>query len=106
METTEERVRVVSAVYKKFTRMPIIGEVQIWMQHITFRMSDGFEYSEPLCKIVAGEKDTILWNNKWLKEEYRRLFPQEQICTDKARDRITPVIDIDEVSLFDVYKRL
>ncbi len=106
METAEERVRAVNAVYKKFTRIPIIGEVQIWMQHITFRMADDFEYSEPLCKIVAGEKDTILWNNNWLKDEYRKSFPQEKICADKARDRITPVIDIDEVALFDVYKRL
>lgn len=54
MDTEDDKERVVKAVYKKFTRIPVIGEVQIWMQHITFKMTDAIEYNEPLCKIVAG----------------------------------------------------
>lgn len=105
MESEEDKERVVKAVYKKFTRIPIIGEVQIWMQHITFKMTDAIGYTEPLCKIVAGEKDVKLWNSDWLKEEYKKKFPQEQICTDEARAKIKPVISIDEVALFNTYQQ-
>ena len=105
MDTEDDKERVVKAVYKKFTRIPVIGEVQIWMQHITFKMTDAIEYNEPLCKIVAGEKDVKLWNLEWLKEEYKKKFPQELICTDEARAKVKPVINIDEVALFNAYKQ-
>ena len=98
-----EKARVIHAVYNKFTRMPIIGEVQIWMQHITFKMPDSIPYSEPLCKLVAGEKDVKLWNNDWLKDEYKKKFPLNEICPDTARDGIKSVITIDEVALFNAY---
>ena len=104
MEKTEDRERTVMAVYHKFTRIPNIGEVQLWMQHITFKMlPDSIPYTEPLCKIVAGEKDVKLWDNDWLKEEFKKDFPQGEICNDKVRNKITPVISIDEVALFDTY---
>ena len=31
------------------------------------------------------------------------VFPQYDICSNWLRDSYTPVIDIDEVSLFDIY---
>ena len=105
MVSSGDKERVIKAVYKKFTRIPIIGEVQIWMQHITFKMTEAINYTEPLCKIVEGKKDVKLWNTDWLKEEYKKKFPQEQICTDEARAKIKPVISIDEVALFNTYKQ-
>lgn len=105
MVSSGDKERVIKAVYKKFTRIPIIGEVQIWMQHITFKMTEAINYTEPLCKIVEGEKDVKLWNTDWLKEEYKKKFPQEQICTDEARAKIKPVISIDEVALFNTNKQ-
>ena len=105
IEDAEDKARVINAVYKKFTRMPIIGEVQIWMQHITFKMPDSIEYTEPLCKIVSGEKEVKLWNLDWLKDEYKKKFPQAEICTDKARESITSVIHIEEVALFNAYQQ-
>lgn len=103
LDTTEKRERVVNAVYRKFKMIPNIGELQIWMQHITYKMKEGMPYTEPLCKIVAGEKGIKLWNNDWVKKEYRNGFPQAKICTVWLRDCFTPVIDIDEVSLFELY---
>lgn len=103
LEATDERERVVRSVYQKFKMIPNIGELQIWMQHITYQMKEDMGYTEPLCKIVAGEKDIKLWNNDWVKKEYKKGFPQEKICTEWLRDSFTPVIDIDEVSLFEVY---
>ena len=104
LKTTEERERIVKAVYNKFTGIPNIGEVQLWMQHITYKMPHPMDYDEPLCKIVANDPNVVLWNNDWVKEKYKKDFPQDKICTDKERDSITPLIDIDEVSLFKEYE--
>lgn len=101
LSTTVKRESTVQAVYKKFEIIPNIGELQIWMQHITYKMSPCIPYTEAICRIVANEPDVELWNNEWVSDAYKDKFPQYKICTNWLRDSFTPVIDIDEVSLFD-----
>lgn len=83
--------------------IPNIGELQIWMQRITYQWTKPIDYMESICKIVANVPDVVLWNNEWVADEYKDAFPQYEICTNWLRDCYTPVIDIDEVSLFDKY---
>lgn len=99
--TTAERKEIVNDLYVKFERLPNIGELQIWLQHITYKMPDSIAYTEPICQIVSGVKDVKLWNLEWVADEYKEDFPLNSICTDWIRDSFTPVIDIDEISLFD-----
>lgn len=101
--TTKEREQIVTNIYKKFQRFPNIGEIQIWMQHITYNLPNPISYTEDICKIVNNEPNIELWNNNWVDDTYKNAFPQYQICTDWIRNNFTPVIDIDEVSLFDEY---
>jgi hypothetical protein len=103
LSTTERRTETVRAIYEKLKKTPNIGELEVWMQHITYQMKPGINFSEPLCKIVAGEVNISLWNNDWVKDELKAKFPQNKICTNWIRDSFTPVINIDEVSLFDSY---
>jgi hypothetical protein len=101
--TTDEREQIVSHIYTKFQRFPNIGEIQIWMQRIAYNLPHPPEYTEDICKIVNNEPNIELWNNDWVDEDYKDKFPQYKICTDWIRDHYTPIIDIDEVSLFDIY---
>ena len=103
LSTTSERERNVNDIYKKFQMIPNIGELQIWMQRITYQWTNPIDYTESICKIVANVPDVVLWNNDWVADEYKDAFPQYKICTNWLRDCYTPVIDIDEVSLFDSY---
>ena len=103
ISSDKEKVRIVNDIYHKFQRFPNIGEIQIWMQHITYQMPDFVDYDEGICRIVNKESGVELWNNDWVADDYKRDFPQYDICTDWLLDSFTPVIDIDEVSLFDTY---
>ena len=103
LTTTKEREQIVKDIYMRFQRFPNIGEIQIWMQHITYKLPHSISYTEDICKIVNKESGVELWNNDWVNDAYKRAFPQYKICTDWIRDSFTPIIDIDEVSLFDVY---
>ena len=103
VKTTEEREKIVNDIYGKFQRFPNIGEIQIWLQHITYKLPHPIPYTEDLCRIVANEVGVLLWNNDWVADQYKIAFPQDKICTDWIRNNFTPVIDIDEVSLFDIY---
>lgn len=53
--------------------------------------------------MVRRETGVNLWNNDWVDEPYKGAFPQYKICTEWVRDSYTPVIDIDEISLFNIY---
>lgn len=103
ISTTGERVQIINDIYTKFQRFPNIGEIQIWMQHITYKLPRSFAYTEDICRIVSNEDGVELWNNDWVNDTYKSEFPQYKICSDWIRDSFTPIIDIDEVSLFDIY---
>lgn len=100
LSTTSEREDIVNDIYNKFQMIPNIGELQIWMQRITYQWAKPIDYSESICKIVAKIPDVKLWNNEWVADEYTNAFPQYEICTNWLIDCFTPVIDTDEVSLF------
>lgn len=101
--TTDEREGIVKLLINKFMLVPNIGELQIWMQHITYKLPNPISYDETICKIVAGESSVTLWNNDWVKKDLKKGFPQNKICNNNLREAMTPIIDIDEFALFDRY---
>lgn len=103
LPSTDEREEAVKNIYEKFQLIPNIGELQIWMQRITYKWKTLIPYTEPICKIVANEPDVVLWNNEWVADDYKEAFPLYEICTNWLRDSYTPIIDIDEISLFETY---
>lgn len=88
---------------RSFRGFRILAEIQIWIQRIAFNLPHPVTYTENICKIVNGETGVNLWNNDWVDEPYKGAFPQYKICTEWVRDSYTPVIDIDEISLFNIY---
>ena len=75
IETTDERERIVSQIYRKFEHFPNIGEIQIWMQHITYKLPNPIPYTEGICKVVNNENGVQLWNNDWVADVYKQDFP-------------------------------
>jgi len=101
--TTKAREDIIKSVYDKFQLIPNIGELQVWLQRLTYQMPDVIQFSEPICKIVAKESNIKLWNNDWVSNVYESDFPYSEIYTDWLVTSFTPIIDIDEVSLFKQY---
>ena len=101
LDTTDKRETMAKNICNKFSRLPNIGYLQLWMQRITFQMNTSMGYTEPLCEIVENKPNVQIWNNEWLKDEYTAEFPLYSMCTNWLRDTFTPIINIDEVSIFD-----
>ena len=96
-----EKGTVIKDVYHKLRRMSNTGELEIWLQRITYHLDDvEIVYEEPLTKIVQGQEDYI-WNNDWVKPELLMGFPLLSICDTKIRDTQTPIIKAKEVSIFE-----
>jgi len=101
LDSTTEREKIAKNICLKFSRLPNIGYLQIWMQRITYKMDTLMGYTEPLCKIVNKDPDISIWNNDWLKDEHVADFPTYSICTDWLENSYTPTINIGEASIFD-----
>lgn len=101
--TLEKREQIIKDIYMRFGRFPNIGEMQIWMQRIAYNLPHPILYTEDICKIVSNEAGIELWNNDWVDDTYKKDFPHNKICTERIREKYSPVIDIDEVSLFKNY---
>ena len=89
-------------VYRKLRRMSNTGELDIWLQRITYHLEDvEINYEEPLTKIMIGDRNVVIWNNDWVKPELSNGFPLLEICNAAIRDAQTPVIATNEVSIFE-----
>lgn len=100
---TEKLQLVIKKVINKIGKIPHTGHMQIWLQRSVLKIDDIdlAQFSEGLCKRVAGKK-IELWNNEWLpKRKYvNAIFNKIPIIDQTEIDNLDVVINDDEVSLF------
>lgn len=101
IKESTEREKIAKNICAKFSRLPNIGYLQLWMQRITVKMKTSMNYSESLCALVEKQIDVQIWNNDWLRKDLIKDFPQKSICANLNISRLTPKISINEVSIFD-----
>ena len=95
------KAEIIKDVYNKLKRLPNTGELEIWLQRITYHLNEvEIRYEEPLTQVVLGNEVRI-WNNDWLKPDLLTGFPLLSICDVAKRDAQTPIIEAKEVSIFD-----
>lgn len=95
----EDRKELIGDVYKKVTSFPNSSILLLWLQRITIKTEIDFDYKEPLCKVIAGEK-VELWNNAWLEPALVNGFSNELIFSRDVIEEIKVSIDKKDVSPF------
>lgn len=98
-EENGQRKKLIGLIYEKLRPQPNSSITQIWLQHITNETDDwspakNEPYDMPLCKLVAG-KEIEIWDNLWLKPEFREGFPLQSIVDRKIQKKNGSVIDFD-----------
>lgn len=105
LDSEEKRKQMRKDVFEKLKVLPNTGHIQIWMQSITLKddLADNVNpYDEPLCRLVFGINEH-LWDNSWLPPLLLQSFREELICNKTELEKISPVINIEDISLFDWY---
>lgn len=95
VKTKDSLCKKISA---KFSHLPNIGYLQIWMQRLSPKIAITQNYDESLCRIVNQEPGINIWNNDWLKPS---LFTDFPIYSIYQESEVKPIIDLSEVSIFD-----
>lgn len=98
---TEKKSELWDKVYKKMSRVPYNGYLEVWLQRVTKPKAVGIEYDseEKICSIVNG-KAIELWNNSWIgnKNLISALDSSKIIVKDAANS--SEVMTPEEVELF------
>lgn len=100
----QEKCDIMGKVRAKLINQPNSGYNQLWLQNITYqydKKQGKSPYDMRLCRIVAGDTDTILWNNSWIKPKLRSKLKISDIVDIETLKKVTPVITFRETRAYD-----
>lgn len=96
----KRRVEIVEKMRSRFSQLPNVGNLEIWMQRALKNYEAGASYSEPLCKVVSGDQVKI-WNSSWISSTTLKNTIDSMGFIDQEKLKKLPtVIASIEVELF------
>ena len=100
VEDQSVRRSVIEKIKDKFLQLPNTGQMDIWLQRITFPIAPEETFREPLCKLLNDPKQPI-WNNDWISSSaLKQAVTPTNIVNREILERLGPVMSIEEVELF------
>jgi hypothetical protein len=99
--TKSTRERIVKKILNKFKKLPNTGIMQIWLQRITLKLNNQYEYSEKLCSKVI-DNNVIIWNSDWLSTKIRTMVNSHKLINSDILGQLDVVIGKEEVELFEL----
>lgn len=86
----------------RFKKQVNIGYIEIWLQRALLATGTQEDFNEALCKYVENTNTKPLWNVSWVKQEYldKIAWNSTEFIDREALCKITPFIEMDEISVF------
>ena len=103
LKDMKEKQSIINLVYNKLCNQPNSDYNQLWLQNMTYtqdKKNGTSPYSLRLCKLVMGNLDEPLWNNKWIKAEFIQNMPIASIVDKETLKKVTPVITFRETRTY------
>ena len=103
LKDKDEKMDIINKVYEKLCNQPNSTYNQLWLQNITYlrdKKNGTSPYTMRLCRLAAGE-EVELWNNEWLKEEYRKCVTSNSVIDKKSLKKLSPIITFRETRAYD-----
>ncbi len=63
----EKKIKVIDNIQNKFSSIPNIGFLEIWLQRLRYPIKQDNKFDNKLCKNVSENHDSI-WNIDWIKQ--------------------------------------
>lgn len=106
LKDEKEKSAIINLVYSKLCNQPNSDYNQLWLQNITYQQDkkkDSSPYKMRLCRVVAGDKNVELWNNKWIKPKLQFGLHVNSIVDEETLKKVTPVIMFRETRIYNEY---
>lgn len=106
MKDENEKSTIINLVYSKLCNQPNSDYNQLWLQNITYQQdkkNGTSPYKMRLCRLVTGDKDVELWNNKWVKSKLLSGLHIHKIVDTETLKKVTSVITFRETRAYNEY---
>ena len=103
LKDEKEKSAIINLVYSKLCNQPNSDYNQLWLQNMTYqkdKKNNSSPYKMRLCRLVAGDKDVELWNNKWIKQNFVKSLTLTYICDAERLKKVTPIITFRETTAY------
>lgn len=91
---------ILTDILEKFKKTPNTGHMQIWLQRIAIPFNSELVFSEPICKLVAGEV-LDLWDSTWLHPELKTKLSSLDFIRKEKMKELSPVLEMSEINVFE-----
>ena len=100
----DEKIRrdYIRKVLEKFSHLPNVGMLEVWLQRLTIKEDISKEYNETICKYAAGFENSI-WNFDWLKSDVKKVIDGISFVEKEKIDNLPDVIEYKEIEQFNIY---
>lgn len=99
VECQQEKEALVRRIKTRFSKVPNIGHLEIWLQRFTLTIDQTLEYEEPLCQLVLGPEKP-LWNSDWIQDPALKRAIAVPVIDQNKIDTLKPRILTQEIDLF------
>jgi len=97
------RTCLLKRIKTKFTLIPNVGFLEIWLQRLILPRNCEIHFDEPLCKLVAKEKVSI-WNNDWVTSSDLKKILRAPIINRVKIRALSKVVALKEIQIFKEYE--
>lgn len=101
--TGTNQTSLLKKIRKKFSLIPNVGFLEIWLQRLALPRKNEMIFDESLCKLAAKEKVKI-WNNEWIESKELKKTLRTPIVDRKKVRMLKLTVPIEEIQLFEDYK--
>jgi len=95
------REQIIKKVLAKYKKLPNTGIMQLWLQRMTIKLGNHFEYSEKLCSKVVN-KEVVIWNSDWLNAKTKKMVNSHNLVNVEILRDLGAVIGQEEIELFEL----
>lgn len=90
---------LIQKIIRKFSRVPSISWLEVWLQRLIYPHRINFKYKELLCH-VAANRNATLWNSCWLNDDIKKLMKNIDIVNREEFSTLDYIIPESEITLF------
>lgn len=99
LDKPETQKRILNDILTKFSKIPNIGHLKLWLQRVTIKNDRAKKYNESLCEKL-NDKSVKIWNSDWLNTSFQKLINETPIVDEQVIQDMGVVINQTEVQLF------
>lgn len=104
IKSEQKRKDLTNLIIKKFERIPNAGLIEIWLQRISAPLGIEVPYKDNFTKLALNKiESSDLWNSEWLQDDIKQTMDSADVSDlayELSNNKITPVIEREEVELF------